>query len=231
MLKTISTVCVLFAISMLASTATAGSLIDEDFATNNINGFMGSMIPVDPGLAGQWITGSTTYAGEWSAPSGFAESLIHGMTPPDSVGGLLYYAAKPVGPAGWGGNKLNLSFVHREPVPVGAPEGVAYTLLGWHGPSAVEVSDPTGTGVMFAMGPAIPAPNFTPITDEFTGDLSPFEFIGVLFTNTRIQSIESIGNIDDVSLTVTPEPVTMSLLAVGGVALLRRRRRRRRRRA
>ncbi len=224
MLKRISTVCVLFANSTLSSTAMAGSLIDEDFSTNNINGFMGSMLPVDPGLVNQWITGSTTHEGEWFAPSGFAESHLNPMAPPGSVAGLLYYAAKPAG--GWGGNQLNLSFLHREPFPPGQPpEGLAYTLLGWAGPSAVEVSDPTLSGVTLAADPVPPAPGFTPMADGFVGDLSPFAFIGVLFTNTRTTSETIAANIDDVSLTVTPEPMTMSVLAVGGLALLRRRRR------
>jgi hypothetical protein len=63
------------------------------------------------------------------------------------------------------------------------------------------------------------------MADGFVGDLSPFAFIGVLFTNTRTTSETIAANIDDVSLTVTPEPMTMSVLAVGGLALLRRRRR------
>jgi len=212
---------------MLASTATAGSLIDEDFATNNINGFMGSMIPVDPGLAGQWLTGSTTHEGEWQAPAGVAESRLGPMAPPGSAGGLLYYTAKPAG--GWGGNELNLSFLYHsdgESAPIGPPpEGMGYTLLGWHGPSGVEVSDPAGTGVVFAGGPLAPDPGLIPASDDFVGDLSSFQFIGVLFTNTRLNGEFVVGAVDNVSLTVTPEPMTMSMLALGGAALLRRRRR------
>ena len=64
MLKSITTLCVLFAFSMLVSTAMGGSLIDEDFATTNINnGFMGSLLPVDPALVGQWLTSSTSGEG------------------------------------------------------------------------------------------------------------------------------------------------------------------------
>ena len=148
------------------------------------------------------------------------------MSPSGIVGGLLYYKAKPTGAAGWGGNQLNLSFLYSEPGPLGPdPEGVAYTLLGWTGPSTVEVSAPGASGIVLACGPVPPTPVFAPISDGFVGDLSSFAFIGVLFTNTRLNSDTAIGAVDDVLLTLTPEPMTMSMLADGGVALLRRRRR------
>jgi len=229
MLKSISLVCTLCAITMLASTATAVSLIDENFSTVVLQSAM-EMMPMDSGFVNTWATASTD-GSDWQADGSVArvsQSQSQGaMTmSPNPVSGMFYYLARPVG-GNWGGNQLTLSFDQSQTFDP-SPASAVYGLYGWNTPAFLDLQfatsfTPLATGLM------IPGTGSVPVSDGYTGDLSGFEFIGAMF----VQSMQINGTdqfhattVDNVSLTLTPEPMSMSLLALGGIALLRRRRRR-----
>ncbi|MDP6545250.1 MAG: PEP-CTERM sorting domain-containing protein [Phycisphaerae bacterium] len=225
MLKNISMVCVLCAITMLASTATGGSLIDEDFSTVTLQGAM-EMMPLDSNFANTWATASRG-GPPWLADGSVAlisQSQSQGPMSPDQVAGMFYYLARPAG-GDWGGNQLTLSFDQSQTFTT-FPATAAYGLYGWN-TAALDLTS-SGDLTPLASDLMIPSPVPTPVVDGFTGNLNGFEYIGVLFVQSMSGDADHshTTTIDNVSLTLTPEPMSMSLLALGGIALLRRRRRR-----
>ena len=222
MLKNISIVCTFFAITTLASTATAGSLIDEDFSSVTLQSAMG-MMPLDAGFANTWATASTDGI-DWQTDGSVARIIQDPMSV-GQTGIMFYYLARPAS-GDWGGDQLTLSFDHSQtfsPIPANA----YYGLYAWSASTHLEIGTP-GTVTTLAEGPMVPGAGSVPVSDGYTGDLSGFEFIGVRFA----QGMGGSGaehhttTVDNVSLTLTPEPMSMSILALGGIALLRRRRRR-----
>ncbi len=219
MKKTIWTMCALCAVSMLVSSARAGSLIDEDFSTASFQQQMVPISSVNGAGADAWWTSTTNGMNPWQVSGGIAQ-VQQVMVPPETTS-LWYYTAQPG--AGWGGNELQLNILQRVPFNTSGSPVSTYGVYGWAEGALLDITNPAAGGVELAAGAMPLVPVFTPLSDSYTGDMSGYDYIGVVFTQSITLPGQFETEIELVQLSVVPEPMTMSLLALGGIGMLRRR--------
>ncbi len=212
-------ILMLCALCALVSPAMAGSLIDEDFSSVS---FQQQMVPIGtvsvPG-ADQWWTSATSGINHWQVVGGVAQVQQVMVSPETSA--LWYFTAKPG--SGWGGNELEMSFLQRVPFNTEGSPVSHYGLYGWSEGASLDITNPAAGGMELAAGDLPLSPTYTLILEGYTGDLSGFDYIGVVFRQSVTLPGQCETDVEFIQLNVVPEPMAVSLLALGGMGLLRRR--------
>jgi hypothetical protein len=201
-----------------ASTMAANLLVDPEFdGTPPLNNFFS-------------VFGPPFILGQWGAENGAIVGVDDGVTPRTARTMLAEYS-----PAGGYTQTMQATDVSVDPasstytlsayfnVSQNVPAAQAYVNLSFYDASYNYLGLAVSSGLTLDSNPA----TWEQISLTLTEPLNTEYVVSqVLYLESSLAGIDGLihaGYVDSASLTLVPEPATLSLLALGGLAMLRRR--------